>query len=152
MTVTDDLIHADSLKLEDMVDQRASQVWIYYGQKNPTVDLEEKKNYHSRIAVVDEDAQSTSEHGTAAIREIFSRWIPQFGRTLADTIGTRILSMFRDPPLRADFEMRFGPGADNSGKPWRNRARLHFSSPGPSSRHGPFHDRDNLSRNAREWR
>lgn len=85
------------------VEKRASRVWVYYGQKNPTEDLNDERNYHSRFLSVDSDAESEDEHGEPANRQVFSRWIPQFGRQSAEECAERLLSMFRDPPIQASF-------------------------------------------------
>jgi hypothetical protein len=47
---------------------------------------------------VDVDAEDVTEYGAPAIKEFFSRWIPQFGRSLAERVADRHLAMFRDPP------------------------------------------------------
>lgn len=98
-------IVADSLALKRQVSKRVSQVLVYYGQINAVEDLDERRNYHSRVVTVDPTAETEEQYGTPAIREVFSRWIPQFGRQAAEDIGERILALFRDPPLEAAFSL-----------------------------------------------
>lgn len=86
-------------------DRRVSQVWVYYGQKNPVENLDEPKNFHSREVTVDLNAEEDEEFGVPAIREVFSRWIPQFGRSFAQEVGERELAMFLIPPLEATFRL-----------------------------------------------
>jgi hypothetical protein len=104
-TVTDDWIVGDTLKtrLDDV--KRVSQVWVYYGMKDFTKDIEEETNYSTRVFTPDFDAEDPTQYGTAAVRKIFSRWIPQFGRASAISTADRIISMFRDPPLEATYEV-----------------------------------------------
>jgi hypothetical protein len=101
-TVVDDAgwIADGSLALKRQVAKRVSQVWVYYGQINPVEDLDERRNYHSRVVV----SPTENLYATEGIVEIFSRWIPQFGRSAATQIGERRLAMFADAPLEAGIE------------------------------------------------
>lgn len=110
-TVTDAAyIKSGSLSVKRQDEKRISAVWVYFGQINPTKSLDEKGNYHS--IAISEDATAAAEHGTEAIRTVFSRWISQFGRTFALETGSRLLNMFRDPPLEVAFSMK----ADRAGE------------------------------------
>src|SRR6185436_4026474 len=42
-----------SLSLKRAADKRVSQVWVYYGQINPVVKLDERRNYRSRAITAD---------------------------------------------------------------------------------------------------
>jgi hypothetical protein len=44
------------------------------------------------------NAQAEDDYGSAAIKEVFSRWIPALGRTIADRLGSILLARFTDPP------------------------------------------------------
>jgi hypothetical protein len=105
-TITDDAwIVEGSLRTKRQDDKRVSQVWVYYGQKNPLEDQDDRRNYYSRVVVIDPDAEGEEQYGTPKVQEIFSRWIPQFGRESAVSTGERILSIFRDPPVEARFSV-----------------------------------------------
>lgn len=105
-TVDDDYwILRGTYAAKRMDTQRVSQVWVYYGQRNPLGDQKDPANYRSRRIFADLEAEGADQYGTPAIREVFSRWIPQFAGTFATTAGNRILSLFRDPPLRATFSL-----------------------------------------------
>jgi hypothetical protein len=93
-------------------DRRVSQVWVYYGQKNPVKALDDVKNFHSRVVTPDLNAESDFEYGVPKITEIFSRWIPQFGRSSATQTGERVLTMFRDPPIEANFKLHASRDGD----------------------------------------
>jgi hypothetical protein len=106
VTVTDNEWIVDgSLKTRRQDNKRASQVWMYYGQIKPTLKLDERRNYNSRLVAVDLVAEGAQEYNAPAIREVFSRWVPQFGRTSAQKSAERILNMFRTPPLEASFAL-----------------------------------------------
>lgn len=104
---------ADSPVSKDLPERRVSQVWIYYGEKDP-LGNREPTNFHSRYVDIDSDAESTTQYGVPKIREIFSRWIPQFGRTIAAPAAARILAMLRDPPIEATFTVQADALADDN--------------------------------------
>lgn len=105
LVVTDDDIARGSISLKQKTDRRVSEVWLYYAQKSPTADLTDAANYRSRLVSVDADAEAVTQYGAPQIREVFSRWIPQFGRSMAETAADRLLAMFRDPPTQASFRL-----------------------------------------------
>ena len=94
-------IIADTLQIAEQPDKRLSQVHTYFGQINPLTSLDDKANYRSASRII--DAQAEADYGSPAIKEIFSRWIPQLGRTVADRLGTILLGRFKDSPRRLSF-------------------------------------------------
>ena len=102
-TVNDEawIAEGGSLSIKRQDDKRVSQVHVYYGQINPAEDLDDKRNFRSRAVTVDLAAEGAQQYGTPVIREIFSRWIPQFGRQSAERVGDRLIAMFRDAPHEA---------------------------------------------------
>lgn len=98
---SEDNILADTLQITEQPDKRISQVHTYFGQINPLTSLTDKANYRSASMI--SDAQSETDYGSAAIKEIFSRWIPALGRTIADRLGTIILARFKDAPRKISF-------------------------------------------------
>lgn len=95
-----------SLEIRDQPDKRVSQVWTYYGQIDPVKTLDERANFRSVEVLV--DLQAETDYGTPVIREIFSRWIPQFGRTIATRINQIHLSRYRDPPRALSYQLLRG--------------------------------------------
>jgi hypothetical protein len=89
---------ADSLAVTEQPDKRVSQVLVYFAQINPLTSLTDAANYGSRGGAIDEEAEDN--YGSAAIKQIFSRWIPAGGRAIADRLGDLILARFVDPPRR----------------------------------------------------
>jgi hypothetical protein len=92
-----------SFKKEIKNDKRVSQVWVYYGQRDPTKAIDEETNFFSRFVDPDLVAEDTNHYGTAKIRKVFSRWIPQNGRTAATRVSDRLSSEFVDPPTTTEF-------------------------------------------------
>jgi hypothetical protein len=100
-----DWIVDGSLEMKRQDAKRVSRCLVYYGQKNPTVDLEDVRNFRSRVITPDLDAESSTQYGVPAIKVVTSRWIPQFSRQVAAGVGSRIVALFRDPPLEASFRI-----------------------------------------------
>lgn len=94
-------IVADTLEISEQPDKRLSQVHTYFGQINPLTSLTDKANYRSVSVII--DAQTESDYGSPAIKEIFSRWIPQLGRSIADRLGNILIGRFKNPPRKINF-------------------------------------------------
>lgn len=96
-----------SLSSKEQPNSRISQVWTYYGQRNPLKPLDETENWRSTLATI--DLERESDYGSSAIRKIFARWIPAFGRSVADRLNDIQISRFRDPPRAFAFDVfRYG--------------------------------------------
>lgn len=92
-----------TLSVVDQPTQRVSQVWTYYGQRNPLRPLDESDNFRSTLASV--NLQAETDEGQAAIRKIFSRWIPAFGRDTAERLNDIVLGRFQVAPRRFTFDV-----------------------------------------------
>jgi hypothetical protein len=96
-----------SLSIEDQPDTRISEVWTYYGLRNPCEPVDRSDNY--RGAVITADLEAEGDYGGAAIKKIFSRWIGVGGLNVANRMNTIQLGRFRDPPRKFSFELfRYG--------------------------------------------
>ena len=85
-----------SFDWSEQPDKRLSQVWVWYGQRNPLEGLDDVTNYSSSVAVADSPAESA--YGQKAIKKIYSRWIASTSRPTASDLCYKLLSRFRDPP------------------------------------------------------
>lgn len=103
MEFNSDIYVEDSLSTAEQPDKRLSQVWVYFGQRSPLGILTDPANYRSAEAVVDLEAET--DYGAPAVKQIFSRWIPQFGRTVATKLGQIQLGRFRNPPRQIGFSL-----------------------------------------------
>lgn len=108
--VTDAYLFDDStimkpagLSVTEQPDKRVSQVWVYFGQINPTKRIDDPDNYRSTAVVT--DATAEDDYGSPAIRRIFARWIPALGRSTAERLGQIVLSRYRDPPRKFTFDV-----------------------------------------------
>ncbi len=95
-----------TLRIEEQQDKRVSQVWNYFGLRTPLLSPTEATNYHSIDVVA--DADSEFDYGTPAIRENYCRWIPQFGRSIANRLGNIQLGRFVIPPRKIMFSTHRG--------------------------------------------
>lgn len=102
-TFAEDIYVEDTFSAKEQPTTRLSEVWTYFGQRNPLLKLDEPKNYRSAVATV--DLQAETDYGTAQIKQIFSRWIPFGGRTVAQRLNGLVLGRFRDPPRKFSFNL-----------------------------------------------
>lgn len=86
------------LGIQDQPRKRISQVWTYFAQRNPLEPLDEPQNFRSVVAT--QDLAAEADYGGAAIKKIYSRWIPFGGRNVAQRLNQIQLAQYRDPPRR----------------------------------------------------
>lgn len=102
MTLTQEAnLIADSVVVEEQPKDRASQVYVYYGLRNPTLSLSDKTSYASAEAFIDVDKER--QYGEAAVKEIFCRWV-QTG-VIARSLGGAYLQRFRDVRKTITFNL-----------------------------------------------
>jgi hypothetical protein len=104
--IDQEIVQRGSFRTVEQPNKRVSQVWIYYGQRNPLTSLEDVDNFRSLAVTIDADAEAN--YGSPAIRKILSRWIALGGRTVALRVGEIILGRYKDPPRRFDFTLLRG--------------------------------------------
>ena len=92
-----------SLEVAEQLDRRLSQIYFYFAKINPLVADDQIDNYRS--TALTRDAQAEIDYGGAAIKKIFSRWVPTGGRTVAETASRNLLSRFVNPPRRVNFDL-----------------------------------------------
>lgn len=93
-----------SLQIKEQPEKRLSRVQVYFGQVDPTKQLNNLDNYRSSSLSIDEEAEE--DYGSAAIKTITSRWIAALGRAVADRIGVVQLGRYRDPPRSVKFDLQ----------------------------------------------
>lgn len=96
-----DRILEGSFKVKEQGAKRISQIWTYYGQRDPTDRGAEEDNY--RAVLADADLQRETEYGSAEIRKVKARWIET--ETAATRLNSIQLSRFRDPPRSFAFDV-----------------------------------------------
>ena len=104
--VSDDRMIAGSLRFSDQPDRRISQVWVYYGQRNPLEKLDEAKNFSVARLDIDLAAESPDQYGQPAIRKIYSRWITRALPDNAKEAADLLIERFRNAPQRFNFALQ----------------------------------------------
>jgi hypothetical protein len=102
-TFTPDNVLQGTLATKEQPALRVSRVQTYFGQINPLLPLTQVNNFRSMSVAI--NAAAEANYGAQAIQTIYSRWIPQLGRTVADRLGALILGRFSDPPRHVSFSM-----------------------------------------------
>lgn len=92
-----------SFRITEQQDKRISQVWTFFGQKNPLLNVDDKYNYRSSVLSVDLEAERSYQ--SSQVEKIYSRWIAQGGRSAAERVNSLILSRYRIPPRLFSFEL-----------------------------------------------
>lgn len=100
---TEDNTLQETLEIREQPGKRISQVYTYFAKINPLLKQDELSNYRSTASLIDEEAEA--DYGTPAIKKIFSRWIPDLGRTVADRLNEIQIARYRDPPRRFELEV-----------------------------------------------
>jgi len=89
-------IAADSVSVSRDSKNRASQVWLMYGHRNPVQDLD-KFNYFDSIEVnADLATEGASQYGTKKVNKIWSRWLARSQKTIAAEITQRLVAEYKD--------------------------------------------------------
>lgn len=94
-------IISDSFSIEEVAKDRASQVYVYYGLRNPVLSLADKFSFRSAEAFIDVDKQL--QYGEPAVKQIFCRWINT--AVLAQSLGSSYLRRFRDVRRHVTFNL-----------------------------------------------
>jgi hypothetical protein len=117
-TFDEEVILEKSLKVKEQPDKRISQIWTYYGQRNPADRGDDEDNYRAALATV--DLERETEYGSPLIRTIKGQWLAT--ENAAQRLNQIQLSRFRDPPRRFNFDLF--PGTQiNIGAGYRLRWR-----------------------------
>ena len=98
ITEREDVI-AGSLSVSDYPDARLNQIWLFWGQKDPTEKLDNDNNWASiRIRVLGDD-----KYKDRPVRKIYSRWLADDAQAL--DITARMLARFQIPPKRITCQL-----------------------------------------------
>lgn len=99
LTQSDHLV-ADSVVIEESPKDRASQVYVHYGLRNPTLSVTDRFSYASSEGILDVDKERQYE---PKVKEIFCRWVNT--GLIARTLGATYLKRFRDVRRRISFNL-----------------------------------------------
>lgn len=94
---------ANSLTVQEQESKRVTEVSVYFGQINPTLKVDETRNYSSVATVNDQDVEDLV--GGKSIKTIFARGIAGGGRAVAERLAEKYLSRYVVPPRRFTLEL-----------------------------------------------
>lgn len=103
-TFDEDKIIAGSMRVQEQPSERISQIWTYYGTRDPTNLGAQEDNFRSALA--DVDLEKENEYGSAEIYKINGTWIET--EAAAQRLNAIQLSRFRDPPRNFRFSLIAG--------------------------------------------
>lgn len=103
VTYSEDELMSATFRTKDQPQKRISEVWTYYGVRNPLEPLDEQRNFQAAIATP--DANASLDYQQPAIKKIFSRWISANNRPAAQRTNAVLLSRYRDPPRQFTFSL-----------------------------------------------
>jgi hypothetical protein len=98
---SEDVILEGSLKVKEQPDKRISQIWSWYGQRDPTDQSDKQDNYRAALATV--DLAREDEYGSPIMRKITGTWVPT--ESAAERLNGIQISRFRDPPRNFAFDL-----------------------------------------------
>lgn len=100
-TIDEDLIVQGSLQVKDQPDQRISQYWAFFNQRNPT-DRGDNSNNYRRLSA-DVDLERETLYNSPAIQKVYAAWLATDQG--ADRLVQIKLNRFRDPPRQFTFDL-----------------------------------------------
>lgn len=98
----DDALVAGSVNIEEMPEDRASQVHVYYLQRSPVRSITEKTNY-ARVSAYIDVGKQIQYGGEPQIRELFCRFITT--QAIANVLAQTYLNRFSDVRRQITFEL-----------------------------------------------
>lgn len=101
----------DSVKWKDLSDQLITQVWVYFGQIDPTEKLDKASNYAVLEASIDLTVEDETKQGIKKVQKIYSRWIPSSDAGAAVALGGSILDRYANIPREVSFKVDAKDGA-----------------------------------------
>ena len=104
-SLNDDFFLAGTISSKPLISKRVSDIWVYYGKKNPLEKQSEKKNYGAIYAKTTTNPVVALENNPPAIREISSRWITIFNQPAATSVADRIISRYEVIPREVAFKV-----------------------------------------------
>jgi hypothetical protein len=102
-TITDDAdIKAGSFAIKENPDDRVSQVFVYYGLRDPSLSPTDSASYANAGVFINLGKQ-VQYGGKPVVREIFARFVDT--QAIANTIGLTYLDRFKDVRREITFDL-----------------------------------------------
>lgn len=101
-TYDETLMVKKSITISEQQNKRVSQVWVSYGQIDPTQE-DASSNYRATYAQI--EAEAEANYGQSKIEKVASRWIAGGGLSAAERVADMLLSRFATPPRLFRFKL-----------------------------------------------
>ena len=101
-------IISGTFSMADKPKERASQVWVYYAQRDPTENDTNVNNYASQYVIANLESETGELYGSASIRKIFGAWINT--GVIAQTTATKLSNKYVDTPTQGKFRVDIKDG------------------------------------------
>lgn len=105
ISINDDMVLAGSITSTPLLEKRISDVWVYYGKRNPLEKQEVKKNFRAIYADQTQNSIVALEDLPSSIREINSRWIETFNLPAAEAVAESIIARYEIAPRQVAFRL-----------------------------------------------
>lgn len=93
----------DAFAISEKPRERASQVWVSWGQVDPTKGIEDIGNYTATSVFADIESETDAKYGEPSIRKVFARFLPSGAQ--ADTTASKIITRYVETPSEVQFAM-----------------------------------------------
>ena len=100
----DSAILRGSFNSRDNYPARVSRCFVYFGQRNPLLDLTDTDNYSTTVLRQEIESEVNFEN-VPAYKTVFSRWIASVSRGTAERLGDLILQRLSIPPRKIGFRL-----------------------------------------------
>jgi hypothetical protein len=103
LTITDEEIIEDSVKIINSEKERVSRVYYYYNMRDHVEDNDKPKNYKNLYIAIDSDSETADEYGKESNKVVFGYGIKS--TSTATSVSQRLLSRFKDSPKTLSFKI-----------------------------------------------
>ncbi len=95
----------DSVTLKRRVDDRLTQVWLYYDVNNYAESVSEAENFNRLQLCIETDLESTNAFGDKRVKVLFSRWFDETNQGAALETAGALATRFSTSPIEIQFDM-----------------------------------------------
>lgn len=104
--------HIKRAETRELREQRLTEVLLFYGLRNPTLSLRDKKSYHRLQVATALEAASPEEYGLRKSKEVFTRWLRREDVPRAAQISLDVLRQNRHSPHQITLQVEKGALGD----------------------------------------
>lgn len=103
VSLTDDDIIRDSMRVRVLEKERLSRVIVLFEPISQVADFGKQSSYSQANVIIDADAETSNEYGSESSRLIKSRWMPS--DAVVNDMASRLLNRLRNAPRELTFRL-----------------------------------------------